>query len=527
MSLFRVLLLKDLRRAWRNPASWVIFLAIPLFVTGLVGFVFGPKSNTTPLGRVHFAIVDEDDTRLTRMLRGALNQGQAGEHLDAIFLSRAEALRQVQDDKLSAMIVIPAGFTRSYLLSTNTVTLELVKDPAQSIHPAVIEELLGVVVTALDSIKRNFGPKLPDWQAVFEGKTDYHEVARLIDRAGDKLKSAEKFLDPPRIIYTRETNSPTVTAATSPTGSGAAPRKAPEPAYNIFGYLLPGMAAMFLLFLGENASRDVHREMEQQTLQRFRTLHHRLHSFIASKFAFCFVFLSASAAVMIGGGGLAFHIAWRDPVAVILLTTGYCLFASGLMTLVPVLLGDQRNAQAFGNIIAMGLGLAGGSAFPARQLPAFIRNYVTPVLPNSWKLTPSERSPWIPAGALDGRRPQNDGLRAGAHDGCRGAASTKSRARCRSMKAILLIGHNDLRVFLKHKASFVWLFVVPVVFIGFMGYASRGPDKPANARPTVMVDNQDTNYLGAVLMEELGTQGMNVVSPSSSEEAPMKIRNPR
>ena len=94
------------------------------------------------------------------------------------------------------------------------------------------------------------------------------------------------------------------------------------------------------------------------------------------------------------------------------------------------------------------------------------------------------------------------------------------------MKAILLIGHNDLRVFLKHKASFVWLFVVPVVFIGFMGYASRGPDKPANARPTVMVDNQDTNYLGAVLMEELGTQGMNVVSPSSSEEAPRKIQIP-
>ena len=94
------------------------------------------------------------------------------------------------------------------------------------------------------------------------------------------------------------------------------------------------------------------------------------------------------------------------------------------------------------------------------------------------------------------------------------------------MRAVLLIGINDLRIFLRAKASFIWLFVVPLVFIGFMGLAMRGPGQPGNLRPTVQVDNRDTNYLAAVFVEELGSQGMRVLGPASTEEAAQKILIP-
>jgi ABC-type multidrug transport system permease subunit len=94
------------------------------------------------------------------------------------------------------------------------------------------------------------------------------------------------------------------------------------------------------------------------------------------------------------------------------------------------------------------------------------------------------------------------------------------------MKQILLIGHTDLRVFLRAKASYIWLFVVPVVFIGFMGFAVRGPGDPSNARPTVLVDNRDTNFLAVIFTDELGTQGLRVLHPGSSEEAPQRIHVP-
>lgn len=94
------------------------------------------------------------------------------------------------------------------------------------------------------------------------------------------------------------------------------------------------------------------------------------------------------------------------------------------------------------------------------------------------------------------------------------------------MRTILLLGHNDLRLFFKSKTAYIWLFAVPIIFIGFMGYAFRGPGNPANARPTVRVNNQDTNFLGAVFMQELGTQGMNVLGAADPGDAPQQIRIP-
>jgi len=302
-----------------------------------------------------------------------LNQRELNEHFEPIFLDRPEALKRVHAGELSALLLIPQGFTRGYLASTNTVRLELVKNPAESIHPAVLEELLQVLVTGLDALKRQLGSELPEWQAVLDGRGDYHRVSELIVRAGDKFEGARKMLFPPRVIYNKGRT------AEQPAASGKA-----VPRFNIFGFLLPGLAGMFLLLLGENATRDLHRELEQRTVQRFRTLHPHLYQFVASKLLFCLVFLWLSSAVMLGGGGLIFRIAWRDPLAIALLTTAYCVFAGGLMTLLPALVSEARSAQVLGSVLAMLLGLAGGSMFPAQQLPAFLRHHICPLLPNFW-----------------------------------------------------------------------------------------------------------------------------------------------
>lgn len=94
------------------------------------------------------------------------------------------------------------------------------------------------------------------------------------------------------------------------------------------------------------------------------------------------------------------------------------------------------------------------------------------------------------------------------------------------MKRLRLIGHNDLRLFLRSKVSYIWLFAMPLVFVYFMGYANRGPGAPSNPRPAVLVENQDTNFLAAVLLDELGTQGMRTVGPDQAAEAQRGIRIP-
>ena len=94
------------------------------------------------------------------------------------------------------------------------------------------------------------------------------------------------------------------------------------------------------------------------------------------------------------------------------------------------------------------------------------------------------------------------------------------------MRRVLDIGHNDLRVFFKSKTAYVWLFLVPLAFVYFMGFANRGPGDPANPRPPLLVENRDTNFLGRVFLDELGAQGMAIVDPTNRATAERGLRIP-
>lgn len=94
------------------------------------------------------------------------------------------------------------------------------------------------------------------------------------------------------------------------------------------------------------------------------------------------------------------------------------------------------------------------------------------------------------------------------------------------MRSILLIGHNDLRLFLRNRSAWIWLFVVPLLFVYFMGAANRGPGGPSRPRPALRVENADSGFLGAAFLEELGLQGLEVVSPTNAARARRGIRIP-
>jgi len=378
--LLRVLLAKDLRRARRNPLPLVINLIIPLVITALIGLAFGGKSDGGGLGRIRFALVDEDQSVLSDFLRGSANQREGGKYLEPVLLEREEALRQINANQISAVVIIPTNFTRHYLTGQTGVCIELVKNPAQSIHPAVLEELLGALVTGLNAVSRNLQSEFPEWQEVIEGRRDYREIARLVERAGAKLEQAGKFLDPPLVIYEKEAPA----EAGAETGGPVRQKQKDSPMAGIFAYLLVGMTGMFLLFLASNAMTDVHRELSQRTLARYHSLHHQLAPFLAGKMVFAVVVLLAASAILVGIGGWLFRVEWRQPVALVALLLAYATFAAGLMAVLVALLPDERKAGALNTVVAMALALAGGCMFPPEALPGFLREHLTPLLPTYW-----------------------------------------------------------------------------------------------------------------------------------------------
>ncbi len=95
------------------------------------------------------------------------------------------------------------------------------------------------------------------------------------------------------------------------------------------------------------------------------------------------------------------------------------------------------------------------------------------------------------------------------------------------MKAILAIATNDLRVFLRDKSSYIWLFVIPLAFAYFMGFVSAGgPGDPKNARPEIAIINNDSGFMSQLFLDTLGSEGLNPVSSDSTESAKRGLEIP-
>lgn len=389
--MLHVLLAKDLRRAWRNPIPVLINLALPLCITALIALAFGEKKQDLSLGRIRLAIVDEDDSVLTAVLRSAVTRRTALDHLDPLFVDRAAALRLIERGEVAGIVAIPTNFSHDFFKGEPAVALELIKNPAQSVHPAVLDEAAGAVVTALDALARNF-----PWQ---EEKFDYQRASRMVQEIGRRFdKTNQTYFafvtyeknepgPPPATLTNHPSTNVMATQATTNIAS-AIPKqkseKARAPDLSIFGYILVGMAAMFLLFIASNTMTDLQRELRFRTFERFHTMRDRLLPFIVSKVLFALVLLLICSAIMIVGGQLSFGIHWTRPFELALMTISYACFAVGMMALLGALVPGERRSSTLNDMAGMFLSLAGGAMFPVRQLPAFLRDHVSPQLPTYW-----------------------------------------------------------------------------------------------------------------------------------------------
>ena len=87
------------------------------------------------------------------------------------------------------------------------------------------------------------------------------------------------------------------------------------------------------------------------------------------------------------------------------------------------------------------------------------------------------------------------------------------------MKRAFVIGHTDLRLFLKRKSAFVWLLLIPMALMYLMGHAVLGPGDPHNRRATVLIQNADTNFLGDIFLAELGKQDLRIVNTNDDDDS--------
>ncbi|HSR88017.1 MAG TPA: hypothetical protein VLL07_03605, partial [Pontiella sp.] len=213
----------------------------------------------------------------------AVGQEEFKKHIDARFLEEEAAMEMILEGDLSAVLIIPEGFTDEYLTGDDTVKLTLIKNPAEYLYPTFAQEGLKLIVTALNAIARNFREDLGALVNIagedreFDFFKDIGDVLQVADRAVKRLEAADAYLNPPLVTYENEARE------------GEEDERGPG--FSLFSFLLVGMAAMFILMIGDTCMRDLYRELRFRTLDRFRSLREGLFMFIASKVIYTVVVL--------------------------------------------------------------------------------------------------------------------------------------------------------------------------------------------------------------------------------------------
>jgi ABC-type multidrug transport system permease subunit len=314
--------LKDLRRLRREPVTLITWVAIPTFVAVIITLVFGPKG-AQPHGTL--LIADKDQAIAATMVENAFAQGALGKMLTVEKVSEAEGRRRVDQGKASALLIIPSGFTNSFITSS-PVTVDLIRNPAQRILPEIINETLGIIM----------------------------------DRAA-------AFQAGPPLIQIHSTVIPDKTE--QPGGFAA--------------ILLPGALFMAIFFIAGALAADVWRERTSGALRRIATAPVSLGAFLAGKLV-----ASALVFSIIGGVGLLAADLLMDlrvanfPAAILWIAAS----GTGLYLMVMVIqsaASSERVSSLLTNLVTLPLVMVGGGFIPFEWMPRTLAN-IGHWTPNGW-----------------------------------------------------------------------------------------------------------------------------------------------
>jgi len=377
--------LKDVRRAYRDPAGIAMMLLAPLVLTLLLGAAFGGEVGQS-LTPVPVVLVDEDGGESARSLVGGL-EAAGGEGL--LELSRVDTREQaeaaIDAGNASAAIIIPEGFSEAFSggwsLGGAGIQVELLQDPAASVGPRLVAGVLRQLISSFNgawaagaaAAVEAGAPGLaaiPESDGGFPAEPggDLAAAQDAAEAAVHRFRELQAGTQPPQI----ESQSPRIGDA-----------EATE--VSVTGAVLAGMMIFFMLIAGANAARSILEEDQAGTLARLFTTPTSRAAVLGGKFLSAFLAVLLQAVILVAAGWLLFGIHWGSPVAVMLLILMGSLVSAGLGVMLNSFVRTPPQAGAIASGVVVFLGLVGGS-FTGTLSAGGAFDVLRRLTPNGWLL---------------------------------------------------------------------------------------------------------------------------------------------
>lgn len=376
---------KDLTRSFRSAFAIGMMVIAPLMLTGLIYFAFGGMSG----GDVSMTAIKVGVVNADQLSADAVIDTPIGDNIRSMFFDEsveswitaadypdeASARAAVDKQEIGVAILIPQNFSERYLSGAKDAQVVIVSDPTLSIGPAVVEDMVTMMVDAVAGGGIAL-QTIMERQQINEIEADPANIPTWIERYGNWYKDFQ------RDLFHHPEEAALVIVAPS-----AGEAETVDPIQKMMGLTLAGQMIFFAFFTGAYSMMSILREDEEGTLARLFTTPTDRTSILIGKFLAVFITVILQGLVLMIAGRYAFGINWGEPAGVALALTGQVIAATGLGVL---LIAFVKSTRQGGPVLGGGLtalGMLGGlftANIPGAMPAAF--DLLANFIPQGWVL---------------------------------------------------------------------------------------------------------------------------------------------
>jgi ABC-2 type transport system permease protein len=392
------LIRNDIRLYFADRRAVLVGVLVPILIAAFFGYVFGGTGKNADAGRIPIAVVDEDQSTVSRAITADLT---ADKLLQVTALDRAAAREQVKAGKQNAAAVFPKSFgertTKAMFSGLDKPQVQLLVDPSQTTGARVIEGLLAQY--SMKEISKEALTGVSGRRAIDDFLADLDRQEQTTTSADLKtlLEAARKLSD---VRDTATTSGPGgsvqrgfglsipyTVAPTEVTARDTTP-------YNGYAHSFAGMAVQFILFAGIDAGvlllltrqRGIWQRLRSAPLQRSEFMLARaLATTLISLFQFTLIYLAAALVfkVRIEGSWLGF----------IGVGIAFCLLNAAFGLMLATLGGSASTTRGFASMATLLLVMIGGAWVPAFVFPRWLQN-ASLYAPTRWAVDGLDGATW-------------------------------------------------------------------------------------------------------------------------------------
>ena len=400
----RVLIRNDIRLYFADRRAVIVGVVVPILIAAFFGYIFGGNGKSEDQGKISIAVVDEDQSSVSRAITGDLATDPL---LQVSALDRGAAREQVKSGRQNAAAIFPQGFgeqsTKSLFTGANKPQVELLVDPSQTTGSRVITGLLAqysMQEISKEAFTGNYGRKAID--SYLEqldklqqtpARTDLKTLLSAARRLNDQMDAAAEPSTAGGAIagdserHTFGLSIPYTVASTPVTARDNTP-------YNGYAHSFAGMAVQFILFAGIDAGVVLLLTRQRGIWQRLRSAPLSRSEFILARALATTIIGLFQITVIYLAAMLVFNVrvegSWAGFVAV---GISLCLLNAAFGLMLATLGRSASTTRGLAMMATLLLVMIGGAWVPAFVFPSWLQN-ASRYVPTRWAVDGLDGATW-------------------------------------------------------------------------------------------------------------------------------------